>query len=284
MAEIMDVSTESTQTEMGTTQVDTTGSVGWMSPDGNFGKGAPENIQTLLDAKKWTNVSQLTDAYKELEAFKGIGEHLVIPEAEDAEGWDNIYKQLGRPETYDKYEYKDDPEVPLIDEIVDKWKQNSFKEGKTQKQFAGDIAFYQDLVKEIIIAEQSQLTAQKEANIKALKEKFGEVNYDVKIKDARMIADKLGIYKTLEAKGLASDPDIIGMLDMIATKAAEDVITSPSSAVKTKSPQEELKEIKKSDSFIQKFHSDHKTTMDRFIELNQMIADSRQRPVSRQAI
>lgn len=271
MAEILQVDTEPVKPAQ--TPAPDTEPTGWMSSDGEIREGAPENIRALMEKKKWTNINQVFDSYGELEKFKGIGEHLVIPEAEDAEGWNNVYKQLGRPETHDKYEFDYDGNVPISDELVGQFKQFAHGLGLTQKQFGDVVRFQVDAVAATVEAENTQRAAQTEANIQVLKQEWGETNYEVKVKGARIIADSLGIYETLEAKGLASDPVIIKMLDTIANRTSEDVITPQPPAPAQKSSLEELEEIKKSESFLKKFDPKHKETMKRYMDLNRIIAN-----------
>lgn len=275
MTEIMDVDTEPTKPAQ--TPAPDTEPTGWMSPTGEIRDGAPEAVRNLLEAKKWTNVEQITDGFVNLEKMLGAGEHLFVPEsAEDTEGWNNVYKILGRPETHDKYELSYDGEVEISDELVGQFKQFAHGLGLTQKQFGDVVKFQLDAIAAQGEAYNAQLATQKEENIAALKQKWGETNYEVKVKGARIIADSLGIYQTLEAKGLASDPTIIEMLDTIASRTAEDVITPQPLTTSAKTPQEELEEIKKSEAFLQKFHKDHKTTMVRYMQLNQDIANAGQ--------
>lgn len=250
---------------------------GWMSPDGEIRESAPENIQTLFAAKKWTNIRQAVDAYTELEKFTGVGKHLVIPEAEDAEGWNSVYDALGRPETHDKYEFEYGGDIELSEELTGQFKQFAHGLGLTQKQFNSLVNFQLDAVGAQSEAYNAQVEAQKQENIASLQLKWG-ANYETKIKGARIIADSLGIYQTLEAKGLASDPVIIEMLDTIASRTSEDAITPQTPAVAGKTPLEELEEIKKSEAFLKRFHPKHKETMLRFMALNQQIANSGQAP------
>lgn len=275
MPEILDVSTEPVKPAQ--TVAPDTEPTGWMSPDGEIRESAPENIQTLFAAKKWTNIRQAVDAYTELEKFTGVGKHLVIPEAEDTEGWNNVYKVMGRPETHDKYELDYGGDVEISEELSGQFKQFAHGLGLTQKQFNSLVNFQLDAVGAQSEAYERQVTAQKEENIAALQLKWGS-NYQAKVTGARIIADSLGIYQTLEAKGLASDPVIIEMLDTIANRASEDTITAQSSTVATKTPLEELEEIKKSEAFLKRFHPEHKKTMTRFMALNQEIANSGQAP------
>lgn len=252
--------------------------VGWISPTGEFGQGVPDRIKNIIEAKKWNNVEQVVDGYSNLEKMTGAGRHLVIPDGEDTEGWNNVYNQLGRPETPDKYAFEDDSDVPLSSEIVGKFKQFAHTQGYTQKQAEGAVQFQRDVIKDVVAADAAQATAKRDENITKLKQKWGEANYETKVRGARTIADQLGIYSTLEAKGLASDPEIISMLDTIASRAAEDVITPSSPAVAQKSPVEELEEIKKSEAFLNKFAPNRKQVMARYMELNHIIANSNLAP------
>ena len=275
MTEILeDVKAEPVKTAQ--TPAPETEPTGWMSPDGEVREGAPEAVKNLLDVKKWNTVEQLVEGFVNLEKFTGIGKHLVIPEADDAEGWNNVYSVLGRPETHDKYAFDYDGEVEISDELVGQFKQFAHGLGLTQKQFNDVVRFQLDAVTAQNEAYNVQFATLKEENIKALKQKWGEANYEVKVKEARIIADKLGIYKTLEAKGLASDPEIISMLDTIASRTAEDVITPPSPPTPTKTPEEEREELNKSDAWKDKFHPKHKEVQARIMELNKIIATNRQ--------
>lgn len=281
MTEIMEVPTEpkiEAQTPApGTEPTD------WMTLNDEFRNGAPENVKDLLTKKGYTHLGQFFDSYTEMEKFQGVGKHLVIPEAEDAEGWNDVYNQLGRPPTHDKYEFATESQIPLSDELMEGFRQFAHKEGYTQKQYRGAIDFQLDAIAKMIEIDEDQKVELQEQKVTALKEKFGEVNYNAKVTGARIIADSLGIYKTLEAKGLASDPEIIMMLDTIANRTAEDVITPQTSVTTTKLPIEERDEIMKNPVFKDKFARGRKELMARYMELNQIIANSGQssRPNSR---
>ena len=276
MTDILAVDTEPTIPAQ-TTAPDTE-PTGWMSPTGEIRDGAPEVVSNLLGAKKWTNVEQIVDNYIKLEKLVGVGEHLVIPTAEDPESgakWDNIFNQLGRPESFDKYELSYDGDVKISEELTGQFKQFAHGLGLTQKQFDEVVKFQLDAVAAQGEAYNTQTATQKEEDIAALRLKWGNT-YDAKIKGARIIADSLGIYQTLEAKGLASDPVIIDMLDTIASRTSEDVITPQTPATAQKTPLEELEELKKSEAYLQKFHKDHKQAVARQMALCQTIANTGQ--------
>lgn len=251
---------------------------GWMSPEGEIRDGAPENVVALMEAKKFTNIGQIVDAYSELEKFTGIGKHLVIPEADDAEGWGKVYDSMGRPETHDKYELGYEGDVQLSDELVGQFKQFAHGLGLTQKQFDQVVNFQLDAVAAQTVEYEKQTEAQKvadkEANIAALTESFGAENYLQRVTDARTMAEKLGIYETLEKTGLASDPVIIGMLDKLANADAEGAIHPAPPTQPAKTLHDRMAEIKKSPAFLEKFHEDHKTIMVEYMALNQEIANA----------
>lgn len=270
MPEILDVSTEPVIPAQ-TTAPDTE-PTGWMPLTDEQRSSAPESVKKLLEAKKWGTVEDALKGYSELEKFTGVGKHLVIPESkDDAEGWNNVYNQLGRPETPDGYVLE--PNEMISDELASKWKAYAHGEGYTQKQAAGAVQFQLDIVSSINEAE----NAEREKTKAALKQKWGgEEAYKNKTIEARQIADSLKIYQTLERKGLNSDPDIIEMLLDIASRTAEGVITPSTPPTPVKTPTEERDEIMKNPEWKDKFSRNHKKLHARYMELSQIIANSGQ--------
>jgi hypothetical protein len=242
-----------------------------MSPDGDIRDGAPENIAALLEKKKWTNIKQLVDNYVELEKHVG-GDPLLLPGEDDPDAdakYAKIWNALGRPEDATGYELNYDGDLEISDELNTQFKQFAHKLGLNSKQYQEVVGFQLDAIAE-------QRKAIKARNVAKLKQDFGEANYEAKVKDSRIIADKHGFYQDIEAEDLGSSPAVIKLLDHIAKLEAEDGIRPGSPPTPDKSPQQELDELKKSKSFLDKFDRDHKKTMARFMELNQIIADSGQ--------
>lgn len=270
MTEIMDVPTIEAQTSAPETEP-----TGWMSPTGDIRDGAPENIRTLLENKKWNNINQLVDGYKELEKFTGVGKHLVIPENEDDAGWEAVYELMGCPKDVKEYEFDEDPDVPFDEELLGRFKQGALEQKLNKKQANWIVGLQRDIIKEVQATEQQQKIDSQNANVEEVKKRFGDANCEAKIREARSIADKLGIYQTLEAKGLASDPDIISMLNTIASRSSEDTLVPPGAPPAQKSLTEELDEIKKSEEFTKRFHPKHKECMARYMALCQQIANER---------
>lgn len=282
MAELLDVNTEPTKTA----QTNAPGSEpsGWMPLSDEQRNTAPETIKGLFEAKKWSSMEDLANGYVDLEKVLGRGEHIFKPESpDDVDGWNKYWQQHGVPDDINGYEYEKDETVPFDDELVGRFRKFSKEIHLNKEQSAGLVQFQRDIIKEVMAAnaeaEETELAtaeADKETVRKALVQKYGgEVAYTEKVTDARRIADELGIYATLEKYGLASNPEIIGMLTDIAAKTVEGVLTpdTPPTA-SARNPVEELEEIKASDAFKERFHPQHKEIMKRYMELNQIIANS----------
>ena len=93
---------------------------------------------------------------------------------------------------------------------------------------------------------------------------------------ARETADKLGIYQTLENKGLSSDPDIIKMLLSLNDKISEDTLTpSAPGGTLDKTAEQRLEEIKIDPAFTDKFHHKHKEIMREYLQVCTAIENSR---------
>ncbi len=249
----------------------------WMNGNGDFGDGVPENIKNLLDSKKWTNVEQLVKGYSELEKFKGVasGDHLVFPEnAEDVEGWNKIYSKLGKPETADKYEFKNETGVEIGDELMSAFKEFAHKENYTQKQLAGAVQFQLEAVKasEEISAQQSQ--ERKDSNIEAMKDRWKD-KYDTTQTKINAIAEKLQVKSFLEEMGIDKEPEIVNMLLTIANSDSEDNLNPDGApAPAAKGLQEQLKDIMSTKAFADKFHVDHKKIMSDYMNLTRQIANA----------
>jgi hypothetical protein len=252
----------------------------WMSGTGEFRDGTPEAIRTLLDNKKWTTVEQLANGYSELEKFKGGGQHLTIPEADDAEGWATVYKSLGRPDEATGYEYAAEEGTPIDDALMTEFKTFAHERGFNQKQFKEIVDFQIDSIMAQQEVYDKQLAEKAESDSARMKQMYG-INYDQAMADADMVADKHGFKAELEAEGIYNIPVVKQLLNQIANMEAEDKIPTDQNVPERKTPQQRLEEIKKSEAFTSKFHPDHAKIMVEFMEINRQIANAGQARPSR---
>jgi len=268
MAELLDVSTE--PVIPANTVAPDTEPTRWMPLTDEQRASAPEGIRALLEAKKWGSVEDGLKGYAELEKFVGVGKHIVIPEGENAD-FSDIWNQLGRPETSDGYTLE--PNEALNEELVGKWKQFAHTEGYTQKQMQGAVQFQLDIISSMNEAQNAETAATKAA----LTQKWGgEQAYKNNVIEARSIADRLGIYQKLEAKGLASDPDVIEMLIDIKNKTAEGVIAPATPPELAQDPVAERAAIMKDPDWTDhlKHPNRHDELQKRYIELCNVIANT----------
>ena len=284
MAELLEVSTEPVKTAQ--TVAPGTEPSGWMPLPDEQRNAAPESVKALLEAKKWSTAEQIATGYMDLEKVLGKGDHIFKPESpDDADGWKKYYQQLGVPEV-GEYEFEADEVVPFDDNVMSSFREFANKIHLNKEQASGVVQFQRDVIKAAMEADtqaneqaETQASADMEVVRQALVTKAGgEVAYQSMMVDARQTADNLGIYPTLERLGLASNPEVIGMLTTIAEKVTEGVLAPGTTEVPTKDPLVEMEEIKKSEAFLGRFHPQHKETMDRFMQLNMQIANSGKGP------
>lgn len=248
----------------------------WMSDTGEIREGAPEAVANLVKTKGWDTVEKIVEGFVGLEKFKGVGKHLVIPEPEDTEGWDNIYNEMGRPPTYDKYEFTNESGIELSEELMTGFKQFAHKEGYTQKQMEGAVKFQLDAVLASAEVEKTILAEREETNIRAMKDKWGVSNYDTTFKRVEGMAEKLGVLEFLRTRGIDKEPEIVNMLITLSNSDAEDDIIPSTATATTKTAQERIDEIKKDEAFLGKFHPKHKEIMIEYMRLNQEVANAGQ--------
>lgn len=80
------------------------------APAEGWASALPDDLRGLVEHKGWKNPEDAVKSYRHLEEFTGAdkaGRGVVLPkDAEDKEGYDRVYKALGRPDTPEGYEIK----------------------------------------------------------------------------------------------------------------------------------------------------------------------------------
>ena len=284
--ELLDVNTE--PVKVAQTEAPGSEPTSWMPLSEEQRNTAPEAVKNLLEAKKWTSSEEIAVGYADLEKILGRGEHIFKPESpDDVDGWAKYWQQVGVPVDVSGYEFEADEAVPFDDALIGRFKEFSQKIHLNKEQATGLVQFQREIIKEVMAAEaeaETERVATSEAEIDTIRKALvtkagGEVAYQNMMVEARQVADELGIYTTLEKKGLASDPEIIGMLQEIKNRTKEGMILKVDEPVtSTKDPKVELKEIMESDTFKNKFAPGRKEMMKRYMELNILIGNSDNAP------
>lgn len=284
--ELLDVSTE--PVKVAQTEAPGSEPTSWMPLSEEHRNTMPENIKGLFETKKWSSVEDVTTGYAELEKILGRGEHIFKPESpDDVDGWAKYWQQVGVPVDVSGYEFEADEAVPFDDALIGRFKEFSQKIHLNKEQATGLVQFQREIIKEVMAAEaeaETERVATSEAEIDTIRKALvtkagGEVAYQSMMVEARQVADELGIYTTLEKKGLASDPEIIGMLQEIKNRTKEGtIIKVDEPATSTKDPKTELKEITESEVFKNKFAPGRKELMKRYMELCTIVGNSENAP------
>ena len=84
---------------------DSANAIGQSTPD--WSMALPDDMRGWVETKGWKDPSEAIKSYRELEKFVGAekaGRAVVLPKDEnDAEGRENLYKALGRPDKPEEY-------------------------------------------------------------------------------------------------------------------------------------------------------------------------------------
>lgn len=254
----------------------------FMNTDGSFGdmSAAPESLQTLVKSKGIKNVEALGRMYAELEAFRGVPADrlLTVPEKDDdIEGWNKVWNKLGRPETPDRYDFKlDAGDVKLDDALMKSFKEFAHGLGLSGKKAEKLVQFQIDAVKGQMLAQadldkEAEKTANEERSkiVEEIKNRRGvksDAEMQAMILKGKDIAEKTGIFDTLEKKGLSDDPEVIDMLISFAERVDDKLLPKPK-PTGNQSKEEQIQALINSEAYIKKLHPDHKETVEKVIEL-----------------
>lgn len=154
-------------------------------------KSLDSDAQLLIKNKGWKSPNDLAKGYMNIEKVAS-SKNIVQPkdDAPEAE-WNAYYEKLGRPKKSDEYKFTKPENAEYYDEgLATQFRNVAHKLGLTSKQAAAlhdELAVYMNNT----VAEQIKVTEANTAEIEAnLRQKWG-AGYTDKIKQAKVVADKL---------------------------------------------------------------------------------------------
>ena len=148
----------------------------------------------LAQNKGWETASDMLKSYSELEKFRGADENslLKLPKDDDENGWKEVRKKLGMPDTADEYVINT-PEGMEFSEDDQNW----FKEAMHKRGMSSADAteFFSDLSGREVSLRQAQEAAAneaKEADVASLKSEWGP-KFDERVELANRVLRGNGI-------------------------------------------------------------------------------------------
>ena len=209
---------------------------------------------------------------------KKLGEKGIMrpDENSDQATWDAWYDHVGRPQNADGYSDFEPPTMKdaegndiqsfEIDEKVYGEAKKTFHElGLTDAQHKGVMELFANT--SMNQAEQDVgYRAEEAKQTRAMLEKEFGAEMNAKLKSAKNVADKLGIFDVIRDKGLANDFSVIMALNSIVDKVGESRLTGDVSPAGG-GFDAEIKQIQSNPAYRDKSHPDYQTLHQREIDL-----------------
>lgn len=146
-------------------------------------------------------IEKMVDSYKNLESMRGVPEDrlLKLPEGED--GWDDVYKKLGKPDTFEEYAFEA-PEGADIDQgRMDWFSKTAHEANLTKAQHNKMVAASMEYESNIINAREEAAAEERTIELNDLKDKWGNA-YDERVelgkRAVRAFASEDGMVDKLE--------------------------------------------------------------------------------------
>ena len=234
--------------------------------------------------EKFTEIDALAKSY--INATRMIGQDkMIVPNKNFTEDqWEEAYIKMGRPESFDKYtlDTKSDV-VPLDEQAIKNFQEQSFKLGLNNEQANGILDFYKNNMEAAdkqakVDAETSQAQAQQ-----LLRQEWGR-EYDTNINKAKSLANANLAPEVLELQlsdgsRLGDNVDVIKGFAKIANMLSEDKILSTESENMDKSEdiQTEIDQIMndKNGPYWNKSHPNHDKVVQQVYTMREMLDGSK---------
>ena len=234
--------------------------------------------------EKFTEIDALAKSY--INATRMIGQDkMIVPNKNFTEDqWEEAYIKMGRPESFDKYtlDTKSDV-VPLDEQAIKNFQEQSFKLGLNNEQANGILNFYKNNMEAAdkqakVDAETTQVQAQQ-----LLRQEWGR-EYDTNINKAKSLANANLAPEVLELQlsdgsRLGDNVDVIKGFAKIANMLSEDKILSTESENMDKSEdiQTEIDQIMndKNGPYWNKSHPNHDKVVQQVYTMREMLDGSK---------
>jgi len=248
------------------------GSTGGSGDGGDWRSSLPDNIRSHPVFQKYQSPNEALAAFVDVQKLIGP-EKIIIPGKEDDDtAWnEKVFDRLGRPKKPEEYQLPLDltipKELPVSEELTQKFRETAHKLGILPKQFQG---MYKWFMNEQIAQYNSATQANKANAEKAtteLRTEWGAA-FDQNLNIAERVLQSFGDQETInfvKQKGLSTDPKFVKMLHNIGKVLSEDQISGKPPSL-TMTPDEAKAELTKMNSdtkhpLFDATHPEHKEAM-----------------------
>jgi hypothetical protein len=204
------------------------------------------------------------------------------------EQWKAFNKEMGVPETHDKYsvpKFEFAEGLTLDEKKLDGYKKIFHEAGVTPKQAEKImVAYFADVNGDFTGRAESQKAAMLSAT-NELKQEFGD-KYDAKLDIARSVLKKYGsdtLLQKLESSGLANDPEVVRMFAKLGEGMMEDRAGGSGDGLILQEATQANQEINrlKSDADFQtalntRGHAGHKAAVEKWLDLHKAAASRKE--------
>ena len=261
----------------------------WINEEGGFNAEAtdmPEGVRSLVDSKGYKGVEDICTAYTNAASKLGVDPSrlMTLPDKpDDAEGWGNLYKKLGRPDSVDGYK----PEVTMPkgieamdDNLVKSFSAKAHEIGLTNSQLSKIMQFQldssasylessaaeQQKAQEVAEADKANAQAKVWDNLKIKHSVKTDDDMKALVEGAKETAEKLDLYDLIEEYGHGDDPRWIAKLTALNGKLS-DSLTPGGGGGPARSQEQKMKELQANPAFNNAMDPDHAKVMREFTAL-----------------
>lgn len=237
---------------------------GWVNSDGTFGdlSAAPESVQTMIESKGFTNVSDFATMASNLEGMKGDWANpasMKLPDSFTDEQMTTIHGKLGAPDSADGYTYEFAEGANIDEGLFGKFKEFAAGSHMSQDMFKGTLDLYESIAKDGNETYQNELKSLLTEGENKLREKHGD-SYDDIVSKADSFAEKSGLGKALELYGIDKNPGIRDALYELSQTMEEGKLPG-AEITTTLTKEEEIKELTGNPAYTNNMHPDHKAVV-----------------------
>lgn len=234
----------------------------------------------LLQDPVLKNVNDIPTLVKNyVHAQRTIGKKGTILPDENAseETWNELYNQLGRPESPDKYELGELD--ALQEDFVKEFAEQAHKAGLTPKQAKQLMGYYNEAASRESEQEIQQRQADVDSAISELKQEWGEA-FDTQIHKAQVALKQFGgeeMMNYLNETGLGNDVNLIRLFAKVGESLREDTFAPEAVAsfrIKPEDARQEINDTLASSDhpYWNPNHADHGAAKKRMEELHKIVS------------